>query len=359
MNKRSIYSLNLEEWEDFVVSNGQPKFRAAQIFDWLYVKQVKTFDEMKNVPKVLKELIDDVFDFTTFEIEQQQEASDGTIKFLFRLADDNTIETVLMKKSYGLSICVTTQIGCQIGCSFCASGIHGLVRNLEAGEIVGQIVHVAREMNVRIGHVVVMGIGEPFENYAALSAFIHIINHSKGFNIGARHITVSTSGIVPKIYKFADDHKQISLAISLNAANDNLRTKIMKINRVYPLSELMKAVRYYLKETNRRITFEYILIRDINDLDEHAYQLAKLVKGLNCHINLIPMNPIAELGISPSPKNQIIRFKEILESERANVTVRRSMGTNIDAACGMLRIKVQNSELRTQNAAEEKRQEED
>jgi len=337
MNKRSIYSLNLEDWEDFVVANGQPKFRAAQIFDWLFVKLVKSCDEMKNVPQVLKELIADVFDFTSFEEIKQQEASDGTIKFLFRLTDGNTIETVLMKKSYGISICVTTQIGCQIGCSFCASGIHGLVRSLEAGEIVYQIIHVARTMKVRIGHVVVMGIGEPFENYAALSVFIHIINHRKGLNIGARHITVSTSGIVPKIYSFADDHRQISLAISLNAPNDNLRTKIMKINRKYPLSELMKAVRYYLNETNRRITFEYILMRDINDLEEHAYQLAKLIKGLNCHVNLIPMNPVAELGISPSLKNQISRFKATLENERVNVTVRHSMGTNIDAACGTLR----------------------
>ena len=339
MKKRSIYSLSLEDWEDFVVANGQPKFRAAQIFDWLYVKKVANYDEMKNVPKVLKELIAAVFDFTTFEVIKQQKASDGTNKFLFRLADGNTIETVLMKQSYGLSICVTTQIGCRIGCSFCASAIGGLVRDLEAGEIVGQLIHVARIIDMRISHVVVMGIGEPFENYAALSSFIHIINHGKGLNIGARHITVSTSGLVPKIYAFADDHKQTSLAISLNAANDNLRTKIMQINRAYPLSELMKAVRYYLKETNRQITFEYILMQDVNDLDEHAYQLAKLVKGLNCHVNLIPMNPVAELSIRRSSQKQVIRFKELLEKERISVTVRREMGINIEAACGQLRAK--------------------
>ena len=341
MNKRSIYSLTLEEWENFVTANGQPKFRAAQIFDWLYVKQVASFDEMKNVPKALKELIAAVFDFTTFEVVQHQEATDGTDKFLFRLADGNTIETVLMKQSYGLSICVTTQIGCRIGCSFCASTIGGLVRNLEAGEIVGQIVHVARVKGERIGHVVVMGIGEPFENYDAMSTFIQIINHDKGLNIGARHITVSTSGVVSKIYEFADDHKQVSLAISLHAANDNLRTKLMPINRAYPLSELMKSIRYYLKETNRRITFEYVLMRDVNDLEEHAYQLARLVKGLNCHINLIPMNPVAELGISRSTKNQVMKFKEILEKEKVNVTVRREMGANIDAACGQLRVREQ------------------
>ena len=337
MNKQSIYSLTLEEWENFVTANGQPKFRAAQIFDWLYVKQVASFDEMKNVPKALKELMADVFDFTTFEIVKHQEATDGTNKFLFRLADGNTIETVLMKQSYGFSICVTTQIGCRIGCTFCASTIGGLVRNLEAGEIVGQIVHVARAKGERIGHVVVMGIGEPFENYEALSAFIHIINHDKGLNIGARHITVSTSGLIPKIYAFADDHKQVSLAISLHAPNDNLRTKIMPVNRAYPLSELMKAVRYYLRETNRRITFEYILMRDVNDLEEHAYQLAKLIKGMNCHINLIPMNPVEELGISRSTKDQVMKFKEILEKEKVNVTLRREMGANIDAACGQLR----------------------
>jgi len=322
-----------------VIANGQPKFRAAQIFDWLYVKQVASFDEMKNVPKALLELIGNVFDFTTFEVVKHQEASDGTNKFLFRLADGNTIETVLMKQSYGLSICVTTQIGCRMGCSFCASTIGGLVRNLEAGEIVGQIIHVARFMRERIGHVVVMGIGEPFENYDAMSSFIHIINHDSGLNIGARHITVSTSGIVPKIYDFANDHKQVSLGISLHAANDYLRTKIMRINRAYPLSELMKAVRYYLKETNRRITFEYVLMKDVNDLDEHAYQLAKLVKGMHCHVNLIPMNPVEELGISRSSKDQITKFKEILEKEKVNVTVRREMGANIDAACGQLRVR--------------------
>ena len=337
MNKRSIYNLTLEEWEDFVVTNGQPKFRATQIFDWLYVKQVASFNEMKNVPKVLLDLMANVFDFTTFEIMQHQEATDGTHKFLFRLADGNTIETVLMKQSYGLSICVTTQVGCAIGCSFCASMIGGLVRNLEAGEIVAQIIHVSRLVAERIGHVVVMGIGEPFANYEAMSTFIHIINHDKGLNIGARHITVSTSGIVPKIYDFANDHKQISLGISLHAPNDHLRTKIMPINRTYPLAEIMKAVRYYLKETNRRITFEYVLMRDVNDLDEHAYQLAKLIKGMNCHVNLIPMNPVDELSVNRSTKQQIMRFKEILENEKVNVTVRREMGANIDAACGQLR----------------------
>jgi len=335
--KRSIYGLTLKDWEDFVLTNKQPKFRAAQIFDWLYDKKVKNLDEMVNVPKVLKDLISNVFEFTTFEVVRHQEATDGTNKFLFRLHDQNTIETVLMKQPYGHSICVTTQVGCRIGCSFCASAIGGLVRNLEAGEIVAQIVHVARAVGVRVGHVVVMGIGEPFENYENVSAFLNIINDDIGLNIGARHITVSTSGLVPKIYSFADQHKQVSLAISLHAPNDHLRTQIMKINRAYPLSDLLKAVRYYIKETNRRITFEYILMKDVNDLDEHAHQLSKLVKGLNCHINLIPMNPVAELGLDRSVKSQIQKFKQILEKEKVSVTVRREMGTNIDAACGQLR----------------------
>jgi len=341
MNKRSIYSLTLEDWEDFVQTNKEPKFRAAQIFDWLYVKQVQSMDEMLNVPKRLKELVANVFDFTTFEVAKHQQSSDGTHKFLFRLTDGNTIETVLMKQSYGLSICVTTQIGCRIGCSFCASTIGGLVRNLEAGEIIAQVIQVARTIGERISHVVVMGIGEPFENYEALTNFIHIINHDKGLNIGARHITVSTSGIVPKIYQFADDHKQVSLAISLHAPNDHLRTTIMKVNRAYPLSDLLKAVRYYLKETNRRITFEYVLMKDVNDLEEHAYQLARLIKGINCHVNLIPMNAVAELGLSASSKKQVEKFKEILEKEKVNVTVRRSVGANIEAACGQLRIREQ------------------
>ena len=342
--KRSIYNLTLADWEEFVVANGQPKFRAGQIFDWLYVKHVSSLDEMLNVPKVLKELISELYDFTTFEVVRHQEASDGTHKFLFRLPDKNTIETVLMRQAYGLSICVTTQIGCRIGCSFCASTLGGLVRNLEAGEIVAQVVNVSKIIGERIGHIVVMGIGEPFENYDSLTSFINIVNHDKGLNIGARHITVSTSGIVPKIYQFAEDHKQVSLAISLHAPNDNLRSKIMKINRAYPLADLMKAIKHYIKETKRRITFEYILMKDVNDLDEHAYQLAKLIKGINCHVNLIPMNPVAELGVSRSSKNQIVRFRDILEKEKVNVTVRREMGANIDAACGQLRASEKASE---------------
>jgi len=343
MNKRSIYGLTLKDWEDFMMTNDQPKFRAAQLFDWLHVKQVMSYDEMKNVPKALLELIANVFDFTTFEIINHQTTSEQskeqTSKFLFKLTDGNLIETVLMRYAHGLSICVTTQIGCRIGCSFCASTIGGLVRNLDAGEIVGQVIRVSQVVGERISNVVIMGIGEPFENYDAVSAFINIINDAKGLNIGARHITVSTSGIVPRIYDFANEHKQVSLAISLHAANDSLRSKIMKINRAYPLSELMKAVRFYLKVTNRRITFEYLLMGEVNDLAEHAYQLVRLVKGLNCHINLIPLNPVADLGISRSSKNQVAQFKEILEAAKINVTIRRELGLKIEAACGQLRVR--------------------
>ena len=345
MYKCSIYSLTLPELEDFMITNQQPKYRASQVFDWLYVKQVSTYDEMRNIPQALKELIDNVFDFTSFVLIKHQKATDGTNKFLFRLADGNFVETVLMKQSYGLSICVSTQIGCRIGCSFCASTIDGLIRNLEAGEIVAQIIHVARVVGERIGYVTVMGIGEPFENYKALTTFINIINHDKGLNIGARHITVSTCGIASKIYDFALDHKQVSLAISLHAANDNLRTKIMKINRAYPLPILMKAVKHYIKETNRRITFEYILIRDVNDSQEHAYQLATLVRGINCHINLIPMNPVAGVDMLPSSKKQALIFKEILENKRVSVTMRRKVGADIDAACGQLKAHRQISAL--------------
>ena len=336
-NKRSVYGLTLEDWEDFVVGNGQPKFRAAQVFDWLHVKRVASLTEMVNVPKALRELIERKFDFTSFEVVKRQESPDGTMKFLFRLADGNLIETVLMKYSYGYSICVTTQIGCRIGCQFCASSIGGLIRDLDAGEIVAQVIYVGRDIGERIGNVVVMGIGEPFENYDELTKFIYIVNHDKGLNIGARHITVSTSGIIPKIYDFAEDHRQVGLAISLHAPNDRLRSRIMKINRAYPLADLMKAAKAYVKTTNRRVTFEYGMMKDVNDTDECAYQLVRLVKGLNCHINLIPINYVEEYGIARSPKKRVEEFEEILKNQNINVTIRRELGANIDAACGQLR----------------------
>ncbi|MTM91564.1 23S rRNA (adenine(2503)-C(2))-methyltransferase RlmN, partial [Turicibacter sanguinis] len=292
MEKKSIYSLDIQDWQNWLQEQKQPKFRANQIFDWLFKKRVTSIDEMSNLPKDLKGLMQESFDVTTLKERKKQVASDGTTKFLFELSDGDLIETVLMRHKYGCSVCVTTQVGCRIGCKFCASTLSGLKRNLQAGEIVAQVLRVQQyldESQERVSHIVVMGIGEPFENYENLTKFIEIINSEKGLNIGSRHITVSTSGIVPKIYNFADQHPQVSFAVSLHAPTDELRTQLMPINRAYPLEKLMEAVKYYIKQTNRRITFEYGLIKNVNDTVECANQLADLVGRLNCHINLIPV----------------------------------------------------------------------
>ena len=342
MDKKSIYSLDIQDWQVWLQEQKQPKFRANQIFDWLFKKRVTSIEEMSNLPKDLKALMEESFDVTTLKERKKQVASDGTTKFLFELSDGDLIETVLMRHKYGCSVCVTTQVGCRIGCKFCASTLSGLKRNLQAGEIVTQVLRVQQyldETEDRVSHIVVMGIGEPFENYDNLTKFINIINNEKGLNIGSRHITVSTSGIVPKIYTFADEHPQISFAVSLHAPNDALRTQLMPINRAYPLEKLMEAVKYYIKQTNRRITFEYGLIKNVNDTVDCANQLADLVGKLNCHINLIPINYVPERGFDRTPIEHIEKFEQTLKKRGVNVTVRRELGSDIDAACGQLRAK--------------------
>ncbi|MDB8554297.1 23S rRNA (adenine(2503)-C(2))-methyltransferase RlmN [Turicibacter sanguinis] len=342
MEKKSIYSLDIQDWQNWLQEQKQPKFRANQIFDWLFKKRVTSIDAMSNLPKDLKGLMQESFDVTTLKERKKQVASDGTTKFLFELSDGDLIETVLMRHKYGCSVCVTTQVGCRIGCKFCASTLSGLKRNLQAGEIVAQVLRVQQyldESQERVSHIVVMGIGEPFENYENLTKFIEIINSEKGLNIGSRHITVSTSGIVPKIYNFADQHPQVSFAVSLHAPTDELRTQLMPINRAYPLEKLMEAVKYYIKQTNRRITFEYGLIKNVNDTVECANQLADLVGRLNCHINLIPVNYVPERGFDRTPIEHIEKFEQTLKKRGVNVTVRRELGSDIDAACGQLRAK--------------------
>ncbi|MBQ1770102.1 MAG: 23S rRNA (adenine(2503)-C(2))-methyltransferase RlmN [Turicibacter sp.] len=342
MEFKSIFSLDIKDWQDWLVEHKQPKFRAAQIFDWLYKKRVSSIEEMSNLPKDLKASLSENFDFTTLSERKKQVASDGTTKFLFELADGNLIETVLMRHNYGCSVCVTTQVGCRIGCKFCASTLSGLKRNLEAGEIVAQVLRVQQhldEIGERVSHIVVMGIGEPFENYDNLTQFIHIINNDKGLNIGARHITVSTSGIVPKIYDFANHHPQVSFAISLHAPNDELRTQLMPINRAYPLVKLLEAAKFYVEKTNRRITFEYGLIKNVNDTVECANQLADVLRGINCHVNLIPVNYVPERGFDRTPIEHIEQFEKTLKKRGINATVRRELGSDIDAACGQLRAK--------------------
>ncbi len=347
MNKQSIYSYTEEELAQWFIDNGQKKFRASQVWDWLYKKRVRTFSQMKNLNHACVELLEEHFTLGTLQEEIKQESQDGTIKFLFKMEDGNLIETVLMKFNYGYSVCVTTQVGCNIGCSFCASGLLTKDRDLQTGEIVEQIMKVqqhldSKEKDERVSHIVVMGIGEPFDNYANTMRFLRIVNSQKGLSIGARHITVSTSGLAKKIYDFADENIQVNLAVSLHAPNNELRTKIMKINKAFPLEKLMPAIDYYLKKTNRRITFEYILLKDVNDHKEEAKQLVQLLKDKRhlSYVNLIPYNPVDEHNqYSRSEKQAILDFYQVLLENGINCGVRVEHGTDIDAACGQLRSK--------------------
>ncbi|WP_180233019.1 23S rRNA (adenine(2503)-C(2))-methyltransferase RlmN [Bacillus sp. AFS055030] len=348
-HKTSIYSLKVSDLEDWLKAQKQQAFRAKQIYNWLYVQRVESFEEMQNIPKDLRLLLEENFTITTLKTLVKQTSSDGTMKFLFELHDGYSIETVLMRHNYGNSVCVTTQVGCRIGCTFCASTLGGLKRNLEAGEIVAQVLEVQRaidEVEERVSSIVVMGIGEPFDNYNGLMDFLRIVNSDKGLNIGARHITVSTSGIIPKIYNFADEGLQINFAISLHAPNSELRSKLMPINRAYKLPDLMDAVRYYVEKTGRRVTFEYGLFGGENDQVEHAEELSKLLKGVKCHVNLIPVNYVPERDYVRTPKEQIFAFEKVLKNNGVNVTIRREQGHDIDAACGQLRAKERKEETR-------------
>ncbi|GGM19516.1 putative dual-specificity RNA methyltransferase RlmN [Paraliobacillus quinghaiensis] len=346
-NKHSIYGLTKEKLTDWLVENGQKKFRAKQVWDWLYKKRVTTFDAMKNLNKDCIALLEANFYIETLTEEIKQESKDGTIKFLFKLEDGNLIETVLMRFSYGLSVCVTTQVGCNIGCTFCASGLLTKNRDLSGGEIVEQIMKVqhhldAQKKDERVSHIVIMGIGEPFDNYNNTMDFLRVVNDQEGLSIGARHITLSTSGLAHKIREFADENFQVNLAVSLHAPNDELRTSIMKINKAFPIAKLMDAVDYYLEKTNRRITFEYILLKGVNDHKEEALQLAKLLKNKRhlSYVNLIPYNPVEEHNqYDRSEKDAIVGFYETLLNAGINCGVRVEQGSDIDAACGQLRSK--------------------
>lgn len=339
-NKPLIYSLRLEEMKQWLEENGEKAFRAAQIFDWLYVKRVTAFEEMSNLSKALRDKLNEEFRINALTEITRQESADGTIKFLFQLIDGHAIETVIMRHNYGNSVCVTTQVGCRIGCTFCASTLGGLKRNLDAGEIVAQVLQAQRALDAdegRVSHVVVMGIGEPFENFEPLLSFLNIINDNRGLNIGQRHITVSTSGIVPKIYEFAERGGQVNLAISLHAPNTELRTKLMPINRGFPLEKLMEACRNYIAKTGRRISFEYGLFGGQNDQPHHAEELAELIGDMLCHVNLIPVNYVPERDYVRTARNDIFTFKRILDDRGINVTIRREHGSDIAAACGQLR----------------------
>lgn len=345
--KTSIYNLTFEQLTDWLVEHGEKKFRAKQVWDWLYRKRVRNFEEMHNINKSCLHLLEENFIIESMNLQLKQQSADGTIKFLFKLHDGNLIETVLMNHPYGFSVCVTTQVGCNIGCTFCASGILAKNRDLTSGEIVEQIMKVQmfldeRKKDERVSHIVVMGIGEPFDNFVNLTKFLQIVNDQQGLKIGARHITVSTSGLAHKIYEFANLGLQVNLAISLHAPNDEIRTSIMKINRAFPIEKLMAAVDYYLEKTNRRVTFEYILLKDINDKVEHAIELANLLQNKRhlAYVNLIPYNPVNEHIQYERSTNEAIRlFEETLQERGINCGVREEQGTDIDAACGQLRSK--------------------
>jgi 23S rRNA (adenine2503-C2)-methyltransferase len=336
-----LYDMRLSEMEQWMESLGQPKFRARQVFSWLYKKRATSVHEMTDLPLSFREQLQRSAVIQTMkEITRQVSQRDGTTKFLFQLRDGATVETVLMRHDYGNSVCVSTQVGCRMGCTFCASTLGGLIRNLSAGEIVEQIMAVQRMLDregARVSSVVLMGSGEPLENYEPSLRFVDIITDPHGLKIGARHITVSTSGLVPAIRRLADEKRQITLAISLHAPNDELRSSLMPINRAWNVETLLEAARYYFEQTGRRISFEYALIGGVNDQLVHARELAERVKGLPCHINLIPVNYVPERNWKRSSKEDIQAFVKELNRLGVNATVRREMGSDIAAACGQLR----------------------
>ena len=335
----NLKDLQLNEMEAFLESLGEPKFRAKQIFAWLY-RGTESFEQMSNVPVSLREKLveSDVNLGIMKPIKVQCSKLDGTRKYLFELYDGNAIESVLMKYKYGNTICISSQAGCRMGCKFCASTIGGLRRNLTAGEMSEQLLAAERQSDEHINHIVVMGTGEPFDNYENLSAFIKIINDKAGRNLGMRNITVSTCGLAPAIEKFAYDFPQVNLAISLHAPDDKIRSSMMPVNKRYNIHELIGACRRYTDITSRRITFEYTLVRGVNDSLHHAEELCKLLKGLLCHVNLIPLNKVLETGFDTTARKDAERFLDFLESKGIPATIRREMGDDIDGACGQLRL---------------------
>ena len=334
----NIHNMTREELIQYLEKQGGKKYHAEELFRWIYEKKIKKFTEITNIKKELLAQLENDFLINDIEIVNVQRDKDVN-KYLFVLSDSEHVEAVLMRHDYGTSICISSQVGCNMGCKFCESGRRKKVRNLTAGEMVEQIIKVEEDINMRISHVVVMGIGEPFDNYENVTKFISIINDPKGLQIGSRHITVSTCGIIPKIALFADFPYQVNLAISLHAPTDDLRSTLMPINKVYPLKELMDSLKKYSEKTSRRITFEYILLKDVNDQEEHANSLAKLIKGMNAYVNLIPYNTTDNLEFLRSDAFQIMKFYDILKKNHINVTIRREFGSKISAACGQLRSK--------------------
>lgn len=334
----SIYNKSLNDLEEYFVSINEKKFKASQVYEWLYKKRVTSFDDMSNLKKEVIEKLKEYFcidKLTIKKIEKDVEVN----KYLFELKDGNLIEAVLMMHDYGKSLCISSQVGCNMGCKFCESGRLKKVRNLEASEMVLQVLQIEKEVNDRISHIVIMGIGEPFDNYDNIVKFIEIVNHAKGLQIGSRHITVSTCGLVPKIQEFASLPYQVNLAISLHAPTNEKRNLIMPINKAYPIEVLIDAIKKYIAKTNRRVTFEYIMLKGVNDTKEDAINLCELLKGMNCYVNLIPYNETNNIEFKRSKKDTILEFYDIIKKRNIGVTIRREFGSKISAACGQLRSK--------------------
>ena len=337
--KKNIKNYDLDNLKEELKSLGEKPFRAEQIFKWLYQDKVTSFDEMTNLSLDLRKKLDENYSMGLFKIVRKLESVDGTKKYLFDVQDDdgNLIESVLMQYHHGYTICVSSQIGCKMGCKFCASTGIPFSRNLETGEIVEQLLAIERDTGFRISNIVFMGIGEPLDNYENVMDSIKVLNHPKGLAIGARHISISTSGIVPKIYELADKQMQCTLSISLHSSNNKTRSEMMPVNNAYPIEELIKACKYYIAKTNKRISFEYALAKDNNDNLEDVDKLVKLLKGMIAHVNLIPINKIEDGKYTKSSNENIIRFRDYLNDHGIVATIRRELGSDISAACGQLR----------------------
>ena len=333
---QNIYDLTLNELEEYFVSIDEKPFRASQVYEGLYKKRFNNFEKMTNISKELREKLSKEFSLYKIKILIKQ-TGDNVNKYLFELEDGNKIESVLMFHNYGISICISSQVGCNMACAFCESGRLKKVRNLLAYEMVEQLLLIEEDINKRITHVVIMGIGEPFDNYENVMKFIKIINSNKGINIGSRHITVSTCGLIPEIRRFAKEDGQVNLAISLHAPNNEIRNKLMKINKVYRVEDLIEEVKDYIKKTNRRVTFEYILLEGINDSETEARELVDLLKGINCYVNLIPYNETDNIGFKRTKEWKILKFYDILKSNNISTTIRKEFGGKVSAACGQLR----------------------
>ncbi len=336
---RDIKSMDLPELTEALAALGEPKFRAKQLFTWLH-RGARTFDEMTNLSKALREKLRTQFDLNPPEVARRQESRlDGTIKYLWRLADGNCVESVLMRYHHGNTVCISSEVGCAMGCAFCASTLGGLVRRLTPAEMLDQVLFTQLDSGLPISNIVLMGIGEPLDNYDHVLKFLRLVNHPDGLNIGMRHISLSTCGLVPRIARLAGEDLQLTLSVSLHAPTNAIRSQIMPVNKAYPVEELVAACRQYFETTGRRISFEYAMIRDVNDTPQIAEQLAALLHGLPAHVNLIPLNDVAESPLKPSTRRAVEAFQKILERHGIPTTVRRTLGSDIDASCGQLRRK--------------------